>query len=140
MHYIAAFPALWQTSIFCILPPSCIDICMHIKSNNYKMFNRQIRFKKNVNYRFGFPNAAYIFFIFHIFCLFELLNFWIILLFDLTFSQLLHIWTFRFLNNSSIGFYYFTSFGFLNLWILVFSLLSFLLGPYLVSNVCCRGC
>ena len=41
--------------------------------------------------------------------------------------HLLHIWTFVFLNNSVIGFYYFTSFGFFNFWILVFSLLSFLL-------------
>ena len=51
---------------------------------------------------------------------------------EFTISLLLHIWTFdfwtfRFLNNSIIGFYYFTSFGFLNFWILVFSLLSFLL-------------
>ena len=35
----------------------------------------------------------------------------------------LHIWTFGFLINSIIGFYYFTSFGFLDFWILVFSLL-----------------
>ena len=56
-----------------------------------------------------FSNAAYIFFIFHIFCIFELLDFLIILLLDFTLSHLLHIWTFRFLNNSIIGFYYFTS-------------------------------
>ena len=52
----------------------------------------------------GFSNAAYIFFIFQLF------DFWIILLFDFTISHLLHNWTFRFLNNSIIGFYCFTSF------------------------------
>ena len=49
-----------------------------------------------------FSNASYIFFII------QLLDFWIILLLD---------------------FYYFTSFGFLKFWILVLSLLSFLLRP-----------
>ena len=66
------------------------------------------------------------FFIFHIFCIFELL-FWIILFVDFIFSHLLDIWTFRFLNNSIIGFNILTSFGFLNFRILHFSLLSFLL-------------
>ena len=76
------------------------------------------------------------------------ITFWILLYF-LYISHLLHISTLRFLNNSIIGFYYFTSCGFLNFWILVFSLLSFLLrlwkvdlnhwsrknGPEKVSNV-----
>ena len=95
-----------------------------------------------------FSNTAYIFFmsyifelldfwiillldlLFQIFCIFELFNFWIFLLLDFTISNLLPIWTFQFLNNSFIGFYYFTSFGFLNFQILVFSLLSFLLSTF----------
>ena len=60
-------------------------------------------------YFFGFSNAAFIFFIFHIFWIILLLdftfshlwiseffNFWIILLLDLTFSRLLDFWTFGF--------------------------------------------
>ena len=44
-------------------------------------------------------------------------NFRIILLLDFTILHLLHIWTFGFLNNSFIGFYYFTS---LDFWTFVF--------------------
>ena len=44
------------------------------------------------------------------FLIFELFDFWIILLLDFSISHLLHIWTFRFLNDSLIGFYYFTYF------------------------------
>ena len=74
-----------------------------------------------------FVDVAYIFFIFHIFCIFELLDFWKILLLDFTISHVLHCWTFRFLNNSIIGCYYYTSFGFMNFWILVLSLVNCLL-------------
>ena len=42
-------------------------------------------------------------------------------------SHFLHFWAFVFLNNSIFGYYYFTFSAFLNFWILVFSLLSFLL-------------
>ena len=50
--------------------PSSIDKCVHIESNNYKMFNRQIRFKNKDNY-FWILDFR-VFFIFNIFCIFEL--------------------------------------------------------------------
>jgi hypothetical protein len=104
---------------------------------NCKIIDRLICIKNNDDYFFGFSNAAFIFFIFHIF--------WIILLLYFTFSQLLyftfshllyftlshlldftfsHLLDFTFshlLDNSIIGFYIFTSFGFLNFCILNFS-------------------
>ena len=106
---------------------------------NYKMFNRQIRFKNNDNYFFD-SRMPRIFSLY--FTSFAYLNFWIFKLLDFTISHFLHIWTFRFLNNSIIGFYYFTSFGFLNFWILVFSLLSFLLCKKINVKLCklCRLC
>ena len=35
--------------------------CMHIESNNYKMFNRQARYKNDNYFLFGFLNAGWIF-------------------------------------------------------------------------------
>ena len=54
-----------------------IDICVHNESKNYKMFNRLICVKNNDNDFFLISNAAFIFFIFHIFL-------------DFTFSHLLY--------------------------------------------------
>ena len=79
------------------VPPSPIDICVHIEFNNYKMFNRQICLRiMTKTVCIILKCRVYFFYI-----------------------STLHIWTFPFLNNSFIRFYYFTSFGFLNFWILV---------------------
>ena len=78
-----------------------IEICVLIEFNDYKMFHRQIRFK-NIYYYFMDSQMPRI----------------------LSFVSTLHFWTFGFLNNSIIGFYflhfqYFWTFGFLSslLWI-----------------------
>ena len=57
------------------------------------------------------PRIFYLYFT--SFASFNFSIFWIILILDFTISHLLEFWTFRFLNNSFIGFYYFISFGFL---------------------------
>ena len=60
------------------------------------MFNRPIRFK-NKDYYIYFSQMPRIFFIFQL-CIFELLDFWIILFLDITISHFLHFWTFGVLN------------------------------------------
>ena len=106
---------------------------MHAYINARRRRNLAILRIMTTNF-FGFSNAAFIFFIFHIFLYFtfsHLLYFTFSHLLDFTFSHLL--------DNSIIGFYIFSSFGFLNLSILHFSLLSFLLWrKYLIWFFCQR--
>ena len=89
---------------------------------------RLICIKNNVNSFLGFSNAAFIFFTF-----LHLLDFTFSHLLDFTFSHLLDFTFSHLSDNSIIGFYIFTSFGFLNFCILHFSLLSFLLWKILID-------
>ena len=151
-RFFKGYPAIFPT-IKCLIGKFVLRIMTITFSLHDKMvLCRIICWHEYIFIIIWFSNVAYIFFIVHIFCIFELLDFLISLLLDFTISHLFHIRTFDFwiiqlldfttshlLEFWTFGFVYFpfwVPFSVLNLWwmfsnwyYIMIKILLFLLHP-----------